>query len=269
MSVVDFKIKNVKFHTDDVYQIIVENGHDNIKAGQFYGIKLKDESKILRRPISVNRRDENELSFLIKKHGKGTTQMMDLKIGEMLNVMGPLGNGFDLEILNDKSHVLLYGGGIGIAPLLQLGMDIRNRYPNIKITTILGFKDYPYQIEEFKSFTSDLRIFIEDTLNDNKYLNDNKTQYIYGKYPTEYFMELLSENTLDHIFTCGPEPMMKCIVETVKSMNIEKTPKIQVSLEERMACGIGACLCCTKVINENQGICVCKDGPVFDGMEVY
>lgn len=269
MGVVNFKIKNIKFHTEDVYQIIVENGHDNIKAGQFYGVKLKDESKILRRPISVNRRDNDELSFLIKKHGKGTTQMMELKAGEMLNIMGPLGNGFDLEVLKDEAHVLLYGGGIGIAPLLQLGIDIRDRYPSINITTILGFKDYPYQIDEFKAFSTDLRIFIEDSLNDNIYSNDEKITYTYGKYPTEFFMELLSKNTLDHVFTCGPEPMMKCIVETVKSMNLKKIPALQVSLEERMACGIGACLCCTKVIHENQGICVCKDGPVFDGMEVY
>lgn len=269
MSVVDFKIIDVKFHTEDVYQIVVENGHENIKAGQFYGVKLKDESKILRRPISVNRRDENELSFLIKKHGKGTTQMMDLKIGENLNIMGPLGNGFDIQNLENEVHVLLYGGGIGIAPLLQLGIDLREKYKNLNITTILGFKDYPYQVEEFKAFSNDLRIFIEDTLGDNKYTDDETIKYTYGKYPTEFFMELLAKNTVDNIFTCGPEPMMRCIVETVKSMNLNKTPKVQVSLEERMACGIGACLCCTKVINENQGICVCKDGPVFDGMEVY
>lgn len=266
MNVSNLKVlRNVK-HNDDVFEIVVENQNQNIISGQFYGLKLNDKSKILRRPISVNKYDEKEISFLIRNTKAGISELENLKKDQSLNAMGPLGNGFNIDEVKSGSKIMLYGGGIGIAPLLQLGKDIKTKDSNIEIITLLGFKENPYQIEEFLEISSKIFVFVENK-NDLTKEIDGVT-YIYLEYPNKHYEKLLKEENIDFIYSCGPDALLKNAVQILKKLLITNT-KIYVSLEERMACGIGACLCCTKIINENQGICVCKDGPVFNGMEVY
>ncbi len=266
MSIDNLKVlKNIN-HNDEIFELIVENKNHPIKAGQFYGLKLNDKTKILRRPISVNKCDDKQISFLIKNTGGGVSEFLDLKEGDLLNVMGPLGNGFDISEIKENSSIILYGGGIGVAPLLQLGIDIKSTYNDVNIITILGYRENPYQVEDFKAISKSVDVFVE--LESSKENEVEGVLYTYGKYPSEFLKTVLENNQIDYIYSCGPEPLLKNAVDIFRGKG-NTNSKIYVSLEERMACGIGACLCCTKVINENQGICVCKDGPVFDGMEVY
>lgn len=266
MNVKKLKVlKNIK-HNDEIFELIVENQNQTIKSGQFYGLKLNDKSKILRRPISVNKYDENQISFLIRNTGEGISELADLKENDVLDAMGPLGNGFDISCVKNESTVILYGGGIGIAPLLQLGKELKRKYENVNIITILGYRENPYQVDEFKNISTSVNVFVEKESNYKNHIEG--VSYTYLKYPSEFYEKLLNENKIDYIYSCGPDALLENAVDIFKKVKNVET-KIYVSLEERMACGIGACLCCTKVINENQGICVCKDGPVFNGVEVY
>ncbi|MGB3367158.1 MAG: FAD-binding oxidoreductase [Acidaminobacteraceae bacterium] len=258
-------IKNIK-HNDEIFELIVENHNQSMKAGQFYGLKLNDKSKILRRPISINKYDEKQISFLIRNTKEGISELADLKENDEINAMGPLGNGFDTSELKSNSTVILYGGGIGIAPLLQLAKEIKSKFEAINIITLLGYRENPYQIKEFKEVSSSVDVFLELEIKEK--IEIANVSYTYGEYPSNYYGKLLKEKNIDYVYSCGPDALLENAVEILKNTSDINT-KIYVSLEERMACGIGACLCCTKVINENQGICVCKDGPVFNGVEVY
>jgi len=258
-------LKNIK-HNDEIFELVVENKNQSIKSGQFYGLKLNDKSKILRRPISVNKYDENQISFLIRDTKEGISELVNLKENDEINVMGPLGNGFDISELKSDSTVILYGGGIGVAPLLQLGKDLKTKFEDINIITLLGYRENPYQIEEFKKVSSSIDVFVE--IESKEKIEVGNVSYTYGEYPSVYYEKLLKEKNIDFVYSCGPDALLENAVGILKNTSDIDT-KIYVSLEERMACGIGACLCCTKVINENQGICVCKDGPVFNGVEVY
>lgn len=265
MNVKNLKVlKNIK-HSDDIFELIVENQNQTIKSGQFYGLKLNDKSKILRRPISVNKYDDNQISFLIRDTKEGISELVNLKENDLINAMGPLGNGFDISEIKLDSTVMLYGGGIGVAPLLQLGKELKSKYKDINLITILGYRENPYQIKEFSEISSSTNVYVEKDNENNEVEN---VSYTYGKYPSDYYGQLLKNEKIDFVYSCGPDALLENAVEILKNTSNIDT-KIYVSLEERMACGIGACLCCTKVINENQGICVCKDGPVFNGVEVY
>ncbi len=218
----------------------------DIRAGNFAEVLLKNSpGTFLRRPFSIFEvdKEKNSLTFYIKVIGKGTRYLGKLRKGEKLNIIYPLGNAFS-NPYHDK--VLMVGGGSGIAPFVLLGRQLREK--GIRMTFLFGGreKDNILMTERFEEFG---KVFVttEDGSVGEKGL---VTQHsILAKRPLEYGM----------IYTCGPDPMMKAIAHIAKQHQIP----CEVSLENTMACGIGACLCC--IVETNTGNkCVCTDGPVFN-----
>ena len=213
--------------------------------GQFVEVRVDGSpNTFLRRPISINfvDREKNELWLLIATVGDGTRQLAKLQPGDLLNCILPLGNGFCAE--GGPSVPLLIGGGVGVAPLLYLGAELAKN--GIKPTFLLGArtKNDLLLLDEFKKYGRVL-ITTEDGSEGEKGFVTNHS--------------LLQQERFDRIFTCGPTPMMKAVARYAKQANID----CEVSLENLMACGLGACLCCVeKTVDGN--LCVCKDGPVFN-----
>lgn len=213
-----------------------------IAAGQFVEVEIPGNKQVmLRRPISIHDVDtENKtLTLLVQVVGKGTRTLSAMQVGERLNLVYPLGHGFSLEGRN----VLLVGGGAGIAPLLHLSKCLAAN--GIRPTILLGGRTaalIPVQ-KAFEPYGT-IGFATEDGSLGEKGL---VTQHS------------LFTNTYDHIYTCGPTPMMKAVARYAMQHNID----CEVSLENMMACGIGACLCC--VVDSDEGHkCVCKEGPVFN-----
>ncbi|MDO5015245.1 MAG: dihydroorotate dehydrogenase electron transfer subunit [Clostridia bacterium] len=233
----------------DVYLMSFSDDYlaQNLKSGQFLNVWC---DKTLRRPISVANidKDKNIITLIYQIKGEGTKILSKKKIGDTIDVVGPLGNGFP-EIYDKK--VLLVGGGIGSIPLLYAAKEIKN--PDVAL-----------------GFTSKSEIILEEEF--NLLCNNVKIATDDGSYGEEGYVGRLAEqmieiNKYDYIFACGPVLMMKAVQKLAKEKNIP----IFLSLEERMACGIGACDGCVAKIIENgksEYKRVCADGPVFDGSKV-
>lgn len=227
--------------SNNIYRISAEFKSE-IKPGQFFMLKTLDNSFLLPRPISVNDVNGNIVSFLYRIEGQGTKKISSLCANDEIQLFGPLGNGFDTEELKGKIAVI--GGGIGIAPLLYLSKKLGKR-----ADVYLGYKDLEnmYIVEEFKSFVDKTVIVTEDgSFGEKGFVTD---YVLYDKY--------------DAVVTCGPEIMMNKIVNNCRINNI----KCYISLERRMACGMGACLGCT-VETKDGNKRACKDGPVFNSEEL-
>jgi len=218
---------------------------NELVPGQFVEVLVKDStSTFLRRPISIHDVDKenNIISLFIKIVGDGTRKLSQLKANDSLNVMYPLGNGFSLE---KKDQVLLVGGGCGIAPLLYLARWMSEQKVDVHI--LLGGKtsDDLLQIDEYEKYGT---VFLTSE-------DGSKGQQ---GFVTQHSI-LKSDRNYQMIYSCGPEPMMKSVAKWAREQNVD----CEVSLENTMACGIGACLCCvTETKNGNQ--CVCTEGPVFN-----
>lgn len=218
-----------------------------MQPGQFVEIKVDHTPEVLlRRPISINYvdRENNELWLLIHAVGKGTQAICSLKSGEKLNLVFPLGNGFSLPTTTSE-RLLLVGGGVGTAPMLYLGAYLKER--GFVPEFLLGGRSRSdiMQIEEFEQL-GPVYITTEDA-------SAGEQGFV-----TQHSI-LQNETTFQRIYTCGPKPMMQAIASYAKRNNIE----CEVSLENMMACGVGACLCCVE--NTVKGnVCVCKEGPVFN-----
>lgn len=217
-----------------------------IKAGQFAELRIDQTPTVfLRRPISLHdvREDKKELDLLIQKVGDGTEWLSTRKEGDKVNVIFPLGNGFDTELPEDKP-VLLVGGGVGIAPLLHLGRVLASK--GVKVHFLLGFRTKAgiLPLNAYKE-VGEVFITTEDGTEGDKGFVTNHSLW----------------NSADYarIFSCGPTPMMKALAKVAREKNID----CQVSLENKMACGVGACLCCVTQTHEGHK-CVCTDGPVFN-----
>lgn len=214
--------------------------------GQFAQLRV-DGSKdtFLRRPISINYvdTDRNQVRFLIQLVGNGSRALARLEEGDVLNALLPLGNGFTMpESEGDK--YLLVGGGVGTAPLLYMGSQMSLR--GIRPTFLLGARsaDLLLEQEEFRKIGT-LYVTTEDGSAGEK------------GFVTQH--SILREQRFDHISVCGPSPMMKAVARYARTEGIP----CEVSLENMMACGLGACLCCVeKTVRGN--VCVCTEGPVFD-----
>lgn len=224
------------------------------KPGQFVEVRVDGEPKVfLRRPISIHYVDKesNQLWLLIQRAGNGTNHLSDAKVGDIINIVYPLGNGFTIE---EKGKYLLIGGGVGIAPLLQLGKTLKEN--GSEVTFLLGGRT-----------ASDL-VEMEEFLKVGKMLvttEDGST--IEGIDCQKGFVTMhtgLKSGAFDFIRVCGPGPMMKSVAKTVSTWTEnEKANFCEVSLENKMACGLGVCLCCVENTKEGHK-CVCSDGPVFD-----
>ncbi|MCK9156021.1 MAG: dihydroorotate dehydrogenase electron transfer subunit [Paludibacteraceae bacterium] len=213
--------------------------------GQFAEVRVDNSpSTFLRRPISIHfvDRDANELWFLIQLVGDGTRKLAELKKGDIVNVMVPLGNSFTMPSL-EQQELLLVGGGVGIAPMLMLGAALRNLgyYP----TFLIGARTKKdlLQLDAFENYGK-VYMTTEDASCGEKGFVTNHS--------------ILTQK-FDKIYTCGPTPMMKAVAAYAAKNNID----CEVSLENKMACGVGACLCCVTDTTEGHK-CVCSDGPVFN-----
>lgn len=218
----------------------------DMQPGQFVEVRVDNSpTTFLRRPISINYVDKatNELWLLIQLVGDGTRRMAEYRPGDTVNIMLPLGNGFTVPSQKEQK-LLLIGGGVGTAPMLYLGAILKNA--GFNPTFLLGArsKDDVLQLEEFKKFGT-VYITTEDGSLDEKGYVTNHT--------------ILKETHFDQIYTCGPKPMMVAVAKYAASASIS----CEVSLENTMACGIGACLCCVEKTVDGH-ICVCTEGPVFN-----
>lgn len=243
-------IENTKL-SDDVFSMWIEDDEiaSLVKAGQFVSLFCNDPTYMLPRPISVCEvsDDKKKIRLVYKVLGKGTKEFSLLKENDTIAIMGPLGNGFILE--NKKT--ILIGGGVGIPPLLELARNLDS-----EIVVVLGYRDnQTFLADDFKKYGK-VYIATEDGSVGNKgnVIDAIKNNNISG----------------DIIYSCGPSPMLRAVKEYGKSNNIPT----QISLEERMACGVGACIGCvckTNEVDKHSNVKnkrVCKDGPVFWAEEV-
>lgn len=226
--------------SNGIYKMVVEN-NQKINAGQFYMLKI-DGATLLPRPISICEKNSDELVFVYAVVGKGTNEFAKLKNDDYINLTGPLGNGFNTD--EELGRVALVSGGIGTAPMVELAKRLREKDRNRIIDLYAGFRD---------------EIYLIDKLSD--YVNKVSVSTNTGKYGHKGFVtELINVEEYDTVLCCGPEVMMKKVVEICKEKNV----KVYVSMEKHMACGVGACLVCTCKTKEGNKR-TCKDGPVFDG----
>lgn len=214
--------------------------------GQFAELKVEGStSTFLRRPISINYVDyeRNEVWFLIQTVGEGSRKLATLQAGDKLNAVIPLGNGFTLPKCADEK-ILLVGGGVGTAPLLYMGRKMVEM--GCRPTFLLGARTSNdlLQMEMFQEL-GDVYVTTEDGSAGEK------------GFVTQH--SLLNSAKFDRISTCGPKPMMVSVARYAKAKGVA----CEASLENMMACGVGACLCCVENTNEGH-VCVCKEGPVFD-----
>ena len=227
-------------------------------AGQFVSIYVGDKSKLLPRPISIcdidHDKGEVRLVYRVMHDGSGTQIISHKKEGDLIDILGPLGNGYPQV---DKD-ILIIGGGIGIPPMLMLSQNIQS---DVQKYIILGYRDSDiFLYDDFKNLCHDDNIHLYVATED-------------GSIGTKGFVtDVMSQYDIkaDIIMACGPKPMLK----NIKDYAYINDKKCYISLEERMACGIGACLACiTKTVDIDSHSQVynkriCKDGPVFDAREV-
>ena len=214
--------------------------------GQFAQLRIDDSKEtFLRRPISIHRVDleRNEVAFLIQKVGKGTASLWQKRPGSTLNAILPLGKGFTMP-KSPKQRVLLVGGGVGIAPLLFMGEEMQRM--GAHPTFLLGARS-----------KSDLLLLDKYRACGTVYVTTEDGSEGEKGFVTQH--SILQRERFDNIAVCGPKPMMMAMASYARQAN---TP-CEVSLENMMACGLGACLCC---VEDTKGgnVCVCKEGPVFD-----
>ena len=219
----------------------------DMQPGQFVEVRVEGSSDtFLRRPISINFVDKeaNDLWLLIQQIGDGTRQLATYKVGDTINLLLPLGNGFTIPEKSGDLRLLLIGGGVGAAPLLFLGDKLKQAgfHPEFLLGT--GRKEDIVQLSEFQQRGTVCATTEDGSLGEKGYVTDHP---------------VLQHSIYDCIYTCGPKPMMVAIARYASSRNIP----CEASLENLMACGIGACLCCVEKTKDGHK-CVCTDGPVFN-----
>lgn len=236
-----FKILTNEALTSNVYRMTLEGDTSAITApGQFVNIRL--EGKFLRRPISVCDWEDGKLTLVYKVVGHGTAQMAAMAPGESLDILTGLGNGYDLTLTGE--HPVLVGGGVGVPPMFGLAKHLRAMGKEVQV--ILGFntREEIFYEEAFKALGCTVYVTTVD-----------------GSYGIPGFVtDALKNLSYSHFCACGPEPMLKALYAA-------STTSGQMSFEERMGCGFGACMGCScKTLTGSKRIC--KDGPVMKKEEI-
>jgi len=226
--------------TDSVMKMrLVGDVTDITACGQFINLKL--DGFFLRRPISVCDRDDESVTILYKIVGKGTEAMAKMPVGEKVDVLTGLGNGYDTTLSGDRP--LLIGGGVGVPPLYMLAKKLRGEGKEVSV--ILGFntKSEIFYEDEFRALGCRVTVTTVD-----------------GSYGVKGFVTNAMDIDYSYFYTCGPEPMLKAVYKTSATSG-------EFSFEERMGCGFGACMGCScKTITGYKRIC--KDGPVMKKEEI-
>lgn len=235
-----FTVKENTALNKNVYKMVLLGDVSEIASpGQFVNIQL--DGLYLRRPISVCDYEDSSLTIIYKVVGRGTENMSKLKNGAELDILTGLGNGYDMSLSGDKP--VLLGGGVGVPPLYNLAKNLIGQ--GKKVTVILGFntKDEVFYEKEFAALGADVTVTTVD-----------------GSYGKKGFVtDALPEN-YTYFYTCGPEPMLKAVYKSTVTSG-------QMSFEERMGCGFGACMGCScKTLTGYKRIC--KDGPVMKKEEI-
>ena len=247
------KVLSQELMAPGIYSMWIETGiaSDSV-PGQFISIYSKDGSRLLPRPISLCEIKEDRIRVVYRVAGKGTEEFSSYKAEDDIEIMGPLGNGFPLKEAEGK-NIFLIGGGIGVPPMLELAKQVEGAE---SLTMVMGYRDsHMFLKDEFEK-VGKLVVATED-----------------GSFGTKgNVLDAVRENGLkaDVLFACGPTPMLRAL----KAYAAENGMEAWISLEEKMACGIGACLACvcqSKEVDSHSHVHnkrICKDGPVFRAKEV-
>ena len=239
MKQLTFEIKSNEQIAKSVYRMLLAGDTAGILPGQFVNIRV--QGQFLRRPISVCNIADGILTIIYKVVGVGTEAMSHLPIGTKLDVLTVLGNGYDLTKADDAP--LLVGGGVGVPPMYMLARQLREAGKKVRV--ILGFntKDEVFYEEEFRALGCDVTVTTVD-----------------GSHGVKGFVTNALDGKQSYYYTCGPLPMIKALLQAAGLHG-------EVSMEERMGCGFGACMGCT--IQTTKGPKrVCKEGPVFPAEEL-
>lgn len=232
-------VENIKI-LDNIYKLTVK-GNFEVKPGQFYNLRAWDREPILSRPISIYDATDTTISFLYETRGVGTKILGNLKANDEIELLGPLGNGFDVD--NIKGKIAVVVGGIGIAPLFYTVKKIKAS----EIDLYAGFREKSYSTEEFKDYVNNI--------------------YIATDFGTEghrgFVTDIFNPSDYSLVLCCGPEIMMRKVAKMCNDCDVP----VYISMESHMACGIGACLVCT-CKTKNGMKRTCKDGPIFSGKDV-
>ncbi len=213
-----------------------------IRPGQFVEVKVDVPGVLLRRPISVCNVEGNDLWLLVRRAGKATAELCDVAVGSKVNIVLPLGNGFTVPEAGKR--VLLVGGGVGIAPMLYYARQLASAGVEFAVLTAAKTKSELMLVDELGKY-GQVYVATDDGSEGHKGFA--------ASHPA------LGEKW-DLVACCGPLVMMKTIASACRKAG----NSCEVSLENLMACGLGACLCCVEPTVDKGNVCVCKDGPVFD-----
>ncbi len=246
-------IVSQKMIAKNVYELVLNGDlvQMMLQAGQFVNIKINEVAyPLLRRPISICHIDHelNQFTVIYRAEGEGTKLLSQKQEGEYVDILGPLGTGFEIDEVSPEETVVLVGGGIGVPPMYEMAKRLNDK--GINVIAVLGFasSDDVFYEEKFKKYST---VHIT-TMDGSHGFKGNVIELI------------KAENiAFDWIFGCGPKVMLKAI-ET----EYGQTKKGYLSFEERMACGIGACYACVCELNSGKMARVCKEGPVFKLGEV-
>lgn len=230
---------------------MVLNGEmvQDMKVGQFLHLRVPDPSKLLRRPISICEidRKNNQATIVYRVERAGTAILSQLRAGDKVDTMGPQGNGFDLSVLEARQKALLIGGGIGVPPLVETAKQLKAK--GVEVTSVIGFANKDALIlEEKLRLYGDVYVTTDD-----------------GSYGIKGYVSTIIDTfdwVADAVYSCGAPGMLKYV-----DKKFENHPHAYLSMESRMACGMGACYACVVHLrnqNEAANKRVCEDGPVFE-----
>ena len=222
-----------------------EHSLPDIAPGQFVQVRVDGSpSTYLRRPISIHDVDfgRNEITLLVQQVGEGTRHLACANKGDIINMVLPLGNGFSIPEKDEK--ILLVGGGIGIAPLYYFAKVLNAK--GVRPTLLLGGKSESdlIRLADYQNLGETFVTTEDGSLGEKGFVTQHS---------------MWQKQSFDKIYVCGPKPMMKAVAK----LAAEKDIWCEVSLENLMACGLGACLCCVEDTVDGH-VCVCKEGPVFN-----
>lgn len=243
-------VKGNELIAENIYKItlILPDSAEKIKGGQFANIAVGGDH-LLRRPLGICTVDGKEITLCYQVKGRGTQKLAGVKAGESLNILLPLGNGFNVE---EYKNIAVIGGGVGIFPLISV---IRENYKSKNFYSYVGFrnKNCVCLLSEFEKGKS-----VKVTTDDGSYGDKGNA--------VEAFFADCENIKADAIIACGPPVMLKVLKQKLAENGVDLP--CFVSLEERMGCGVGACLVCVCKKSDGKNARVCKDGPVFNINEV-
>lgn len=241
-----------------IFQLVLsgELVNEMEKPGQFLHIKVPREDLLLRRPISINEINKaaKTCTIIYRVEGDGTRYFSELTSGQKLDVMGPLGNGFPIESMQAGQVVYIVGGGIGIPPMYELSKQLNQK--GVKVIHFLGYasKEVAYFQNEFMA------------LSDTHFATDDGSLGVHGNVGN-LLLDAIENEQPDAVYACGANGMLKTVAQLFTD-----NPNVFLSLEQRMACGMGACYACVCRVPEDEtgtkSLKVCDEGPIFRANEV-